>query len=300
MKPVALEPGRALGDVEMSKHTLSRRDLGLAAAAAVLLSVSGLAAASLTVIPRGVIYTITTDGNLLWMRHDGRSDGSRRWAAKTGSKVGVGWTHTPVFSGSNGVIYVIAANGDLLWYRHEGRADGTFKWASNTGRKVGTGWGGAQHVFSGSDGVIYAIAANGDLLWYRHDGRGDGSFKWASNTGRIVGRGWGGLQHVFSGGNGVIYAVAANGDLLWNRHEGRADGTFKWAASTGRKVGSGWGGMKRVFSGGDDGIIYVVRADGELLWYRHEGIGDGTFRWTSNTGRPIGSGWASPTYVFGG
>ncbi len=47
------------------------------------------------------------------------------------------------------------------------------------------------------------------------------------------------------------------------------------------------------------GIIYAVMDNSDLLWYRHEGRGDGSFRWTSNEGRKVGSGW-NAKHVFSG
>ena len=58
---------------------------------------------------------------------------------------------------------------------------------------------------------------------------------------------------------------------------------------------------RRVFSAGD-GVIYAVADDGDLLWYRHHGWGDGTFKWVDNNPRKAGTGWnfkqVSPTSPF--
>ncbi|HEY5893931.1 MAG TPA: tachylectin-related carbohydrate-binding protein [Chthoniobacterales bacterium] len=147
-------------------------------------------------ITTGVIYSIDSNGELLWNRNEGWNDGSMKWADNHGRIVGHGWNVKHVFAGDNGVIYTINDNNELIWYRHDGRGDGSFKWADNAGRKVGHGWN-VKHVFSGGNGVIYAINDNDELVWYRHDGRGDGSFKWADNNGRIVGTGWT-VKHVFA------------------------------------------------------------------------------------------------------
>src|SRR5262245_27807490 len=88
----------------------------------------------------GVIYTLTDKNDLLWYRHDGRDDGSFRWAASSGSKVGTGWSFKHLFAAEGGVIYAVTADGDLLWYRHDGRDDGSVRWAASAGSKVGTGW----------------------------------------------------------------------------------------------------------------------------------------------------------------
>ena len=47
------------------------------------------------------------------------------------------------------------------------------------------------------------------------------------------------------------------------------------------------------------GIIYAVMDNSDLLWYRHEGRDDGSFRWTSNEGRKVGNGW-NVKHVFSG
>ena len=51
---------------------------------------------------------------------------------------------------------------------------------------------------------------------------------------------------------------------------------------------------------GEGGIIYGIKQDGTLLWYRHEGRDGGTATWTSGTGKVVGSGWGSFTKVFSG
>lgn len=249
----------------------------------------------------GIIYTITDSGDLLWNRHDGRQEGTFRWALSENRKVGVGWSVKQAFSGGDGIIYAVMRNGDLLWNRHDGRQDGTFRWAVSQGKQVGNGWSNFSTVFAGGEGVIYAIAANGDLVWYRHDGRQDGTARWAFSAGKKVGTGWSGFSKVFAGGDGVIYAIAANGDLLWYRHDGWRDGSFRWASNEGKKVGNGWNHLSAVFSGGD-GVIYAItapsrdpgtgqRTGGDLLWNRHDGRIDGTFRWALSEGKKVGHRW---------
>ena len=205
-------------------------------------------------------------------------------------------------------IYAVTNEGTLLWFRHEGQQDGSFRWSADKGKNVGYGWGGFSTVFSGGDGVIYAIEERsrdprtgawigGNLLWYRHDGSADGADRWAASVGKTVGRGWSGLTHVFSGGGGVIYALRGNGELLWNRHEGRDDGTFRWTYSEGRSVAAGWRmkqalyGANRMFSGGNEGAIYALMDNGDLMWFKHEGYSDGTDRWLSEEGRKVGHEW---------
>jgi len=53
---------------------------------------------------RGVIYGLSAGGDLMWYRHEGRNDGSFKWASNEGKKVGHGWSAKHVFSGGDGVI----------------------------------------------------------------------------------------------------------------------------------------------------------------------------------------------------
>ena len=91
------------------------------------------------------------DGDLLWYRHEGRGDGTARWANNgRGRKVGSGWDFAHVFGGGGGIVYAVAFDGDLFWYRHEGRNNGTPRWANNgTGRRIGNGWN-FEHVLYGN------------------------------------------------------------------------------------------------------------------------------------------------------
>ncbi|MEP7310368.1 MAG: tachylectin-related carbohydrate-binding protein [Acidobacteriota bacterium] len=57
--------------------------------------------------------------------------------------------------------------------------------------------------------------------------------------------------------------------------------------------------VKTVFSGGD-GIVYAVLDNGDLLWYRHDGKDDGSFRWVHSHGRKVGVGWDFKTVFSGG
>ena len=121
-----------------------------------------------------------------------------------------------------------------------------------------------------------------------------------SSSGKKVGNGWSNFKHVFSGDDGVIYTVQDNGDLLWYRHDGRGDGSFAWAEpGSGKKVGNGWSNFKHVFSGGD-GVIYAVRDNGDLLWYRHDGWGDGSFAWAAGSGTKVDKGWSNFIEVLSG
>lgn len=146
-----------------------------------------------------------------------------------------------------------------------------------------------------------------DLIWYRHKGYADGSISWEG--GRQVGNDWV-FSQIVPGPHGKLYAVEGDGDLMWYDHLGSVDGTPHWAGP--RDVGDGWSvptinpspqSLVGIFCDTRNGdnllsfsspgsIIYAIKFDGGLYWYRHEGDSDGTFNWV-NGGLPktVGSGW---------
>lgn len=156
-----------------------------------------------------------------------------------------------------------------------------------------------------------------DLLWYEHKGYADGSYSW--NGARQVGRDWV-FDQIVPGSSGRLYAVEGDGDLLWYDHLGWARGTFNWAGP--RDVGDGWriptfnpsprdflgifcdtrNGSNSFFALQARSIIYAVRLDGTLEWYRHDGANDGASSW-ANGGQPktVGTGWVAGYHrVFSG
>jgi Tachylectin/Astacin (Peptidase family M12A) len=150
-----------------------------------------------------------------------------------------------------------------------------------------------------TDPIIYGINPQNELCWYKHSGHWNGAFEWGPGVGNKVGTGWG-FKQVFSDGDGHLYAIRENGDLLWYNHNGFHDGTFKWAQASGAKVGNGWGsGYQAAFAGGG-GVIYLIKDNGDLMWYKHLGYQDGTFKWHPSSGTKVGNGWTDFYAVFSG
>jgi Tachylectin len=251
----------------------------------------------------GDIYTITNDGNLRWYQHNGRMTGLDTWADSGQAKVVYdtattnNWANAKILSGDDGVIYTINNNGQLFWSRHDGRFTGSQTWANQGNAKLisTTDWNRFAHIISGGDGVLYAITNDGKMLWFRHLGWADGANKWAPGSGKQIGKGWDGVIKVFSGGNGVIYSIMSSGRLRWHRHDGRLTGTDNWAfTGIHRVVGYNWQSYTQVFTGGD-GIIYAVKANGDVIWNHHTGWLTGMDAWApapkNATGRIITRGW---------
>lgn len=160
------------------------------------------------------------------------------------------------------------------------------------------------HVLYGGtvikDPIIYGINPTGDLLWYAHTGHWRGTFEWTPNSGAKVGVGWGGFVQVFSDGDGYLYGIQSTGELLWYNHNGYRDGQFNWSQASGSQVGAGWNSeVQAVFAGGG-GVMYIVKTNGDLLWYKHLGCRNGTFVWDPNSGVKVGNGWNNFHAAFSG
>jgi hypothetical protein len=216
---------------------------------------------------------------------------------------------------------------DLLWYNHLGYKDGGGEPSDWQGaRTVGNNWE-FQQVFPGVKGAIYAVDRSGVLYWYRHKGYRSGTKRW--DEPKVIGSGWSirrtspspedfigvfcetrmDLSDIVSDGidihghpfnlpkTQVIYGVKANGTLWWYRHEKPITGEKVWAnGGIGKKVGDGWvEGNHRVFSGGA-GVIYLIKDDGTLHWYRHLGHETGEYLWEG--GHSVNSGWNVMVNVF--
>jgi hypothetical protein len=104
---------------------------------------------------QGVIYAITNDGTLKWLRHKAylTGEGLETPGAWEGPKdAGRGWGDVQqVFSSGDGVIYTVTQDGKLWWLRHYGYLKGLgleTPGAWSPRKEVGRGWGEATNVFA--------------------------------------------------------------------------------------------------------------------------------------------------------
>jgi hypothetical protein len=190
------------------------------------------------------IYALTSDGRLLWYRHDGWQNGAVAWKGPV--QVGDGWGgFWKVVPGGDGVLYAIDQNADMHWYRENDYQDAQATPSWNPPQRVGGGWGQFVHVFSSGQGIIYAVQPSGELLWYKHTGYLTGAPTWEGPK-SVSGSGWTDFSRVFSPGEGHIYAMRANGQLFWYRHSGWETGKFAWLGP--HEVSSGFDGLTNVFA----------------------------------------------------
>jgi hypothetical protein len=85
--------------------------------------------------------------------------------------------------------------------------------------------------------------------------------------------------------------------MVFYRYAGMNDGSFNWAVEQ-KVIGSGWQSFSHVFAG-DNGAIYAIKPDGQMLFYRYAGMHDGSFNWAVEQ-KVIGSGWQGFSQVFAG
>ncbi|MGR0220654.1 N,N-dimethylformamidase beta subunit family domain-containing protein [Agromyces sp. ZXT2-6] len=197
----------------------------------------------------GVIFALKPNGDLLWYRYvvTNWSTGAGYWAARSGSRIGTGFTTFPrLFGGYDGIIWGVSGNGDLYYYRYL-RTDGTVgsgAWVG--GKKVGNGWSAMSDLAADSAGVIYAMA--GSLRWYRYDGS-----KWVTGSGRVIGNGWsdGTQKAAVCAGSGALYRVQLDTGSVVNLDDKLLAyrlttwtnaGTYggSWYSGSGRQVGTGF------------------------------------------------------------
>ena len=88
-----------------------------------------------------------------------------------------------------------------------------------------------------------------------------------------------------------------DGDNASTRASPAASGTFAIDELEHDAAVNAQGGH-RVFSGGD-GILYGIKPNGDLLWYRHFDPGGGSNSWSANSGTKIGTGWSDFSSVLG-
>jgi hypothetical protein len=137
---------------------------------------------------------------------------------------------------------------------------------------------------------LYAVQQDGVLLWHRKDSNAS---PWQGPT--QVGSGWSGFQDVIPAGGNRFFALDNDGFLKWYAHDGFNDGSYQWTGPV--TAGNDWR-FQKIF-GGSDGVVYAIRDDGTLLWYRHTATRvdqASAYAWKGPT--TVGWGWGHFKDVF--
>ncbi|MGE0431322.1 MAG: tachylectin-related carbohydrate-binding protein [Planctomycetota bacterium] len=230
----------------------------------------------------GVIYAVTTTGEIRLHRHNVASAGpSWQPVLVLGNK---GWhNHRAVFGGDDGVLYLVDAAGDLYITidKHTTSADGktaTPNW-SEPAKINPPRWNPRfARVVGGHNGIIYAFDPAGRLFWFRDLSR-NGTANWDRNCGALIGdlgrtAVYPDITAIGGGTNGVLWAVMKNGNLQSITDSARnGTGTVEV-----KLVTPGRTGINAVAAGGN--LIYKRSTDGKL-WFTE--ISGGGFVRAGNT-----------------
>lgn len=187
------------------------------------------------------------------------------------ANLGSGWDYVDATSIGGSRFITRSKFGELSWM--ELLSTNPISWSGP--KTVSHNFASFKRLFGAEEGMLYAIHSSGDLYWYRYPRfrEGDGGEACPSLDARSCNGGQ---------NSGGPFAVNAARSL------------YPWIGP--KRVGNGWGNFKHVVYAGA-GIIYVVKRNGDLLWYNHSGQRDGKFRWTPGSGVVVGEGWQQFTHV---
>jgi hypothetical protein len=88
----------------------------------------------------------------------------------------------------------------------------------------------------------------------------------------------------------VLYGVKQDGTLMWQRHEINPGSRRPHTWVTPTRVGDGWkAGVQNVYPAGQN-AIYTLSDNGDLRWFWHTGVLDGSYRWREPS-QLVGTGW---------
>jgi hypothetical protein len=87
---------------------------------------------------------------------------------------------------------------------------------------------------------------------------------------------------------------------MWSKHTGMADGKYAWAANGFKKAGEGWDQFTMIAAAGNGGVIYGVRPNGDLMWSKHTGRGNGEYTWATDDFKKVGEGWSQFASIVAG
>lgn len=166
------------------------------------------------------------------------------WKYKTGGDVygvGVASKAEHIVVGSwDGYVYLLNRSGNLIW---------KFEMKGGVGDVAVS----KEHVAATSylvqEGTLYLFSTTGEVLWNK------------TFPNHLKGVDVGSWGVAVGSGDGGVYMFHANGTGAWEyRTEKSAWGVWDVALS-----------KEHIFAGGDDGNLYLLSADGKLIWKKNLG-----------------------------
>jgi N,N-dimethylformamidase beta subunit-like protein/tachylectin len=262
----------------------------------------------------GIVYSVRTDGTLLWYRHLGWQTGEYVWSPGSGRTIGSGWhMFDQVLAGAEGQLFGFTGDGSVWWHRYvlTDSDTGEGDWAPNTSSIIGSGFDAFAYVFGGWDNVIYAVDAEGDLYWFKYlaDDGTNSPGAWANEgKGAKIATDRKSYLLQWADPGGVIYSSIQGGDLHWFRYLA-GDGTNDAGAWANEgepiPISSRWDwyfSVERFSNGGALYSVFIDGADppgqdGDLNWYLLNNWQtvdtDQGPHWARDAGALVGNGWTT-------
>jgi hypothetical protein len=95
----------------------------------------------------------------------------------------------------------------------------------------------------------------------------------------------------------ILYGVTQDGTLMWHRHIINPSSRRPHTWNPPARVGDGWkAGLQNIYPAGQNGI-YTLSDNGDLRWFWHTGVLDGSYRWREPS-QLVGTGWNSITKII--
>jgi hypothetical protein len=95
----------------------------------------------------------------------------------------------------------------------------------------------------------------------------------------------------------ILYGVKEDGTLIWHRHVINPGSRRPHSWNPPQRVGDGWRtGLQNIYPAGQNGI-YTLDDNGNLKWFWHTGVLDGSYRWREPS-QLVGTGWNSFTKII--
>jgi len=205
--------------------------------------------------------------DLVWFNHRQNPGAPRDWDG--GRTVGWNWDYPSILPGQPGELYTIDGDGTLSWRKNKAVRDGRADWTDL--RPVGWGWADADII-----GVMCEALPDHDPAEHIQIGRKRGP------NGELLNR-----------DSVDFYVLRTDGGLDWYQHQGAEFGTRDWAnGGTPQRLPGEWRDGNLMIISGGAGVLYVIKRNGSLRWFQHDGAGG------MKGGHQIGEGWAEFTDVF--
>jgi len=225
------------------------------------------------------IYKLNSNGNKVWFKHYGGSNGDYAASIQQTSDGGyivAGTTSSYTNGGSDFAIYKLNSNGNKVWFKHYGGAND--EWGRSIQQTSDGGYIVAGYTnsftFGSWDFAIYRLNSSGDKVWFKHYGGSAvdyaRSIQQTSDGGYVV------TGHTYSYTYGqddfAVYRLDSSGNNIWFKHYGGTNYDAGYSIQQTSDGGYIIAGKTQSFSYGlVDLAIYKLNSSGNKVWFRHYG-----------------------------